>query len=210
MQPGIFDDDTDTDVEQGNLKDKKETKVVRWQETLQHQTLVKSKPTVKMPGSLTTPSPESSLGSSKFIHNKQSTTSTDKKSTLTRSNSGALSTPITAPKQPIARSMSVEQREMFISTLTTASDATVYVLPSVDIHGIHAAAVKLGFHARVVLSADENDPQGLLVLGRDEKAAHKLFKKVEMESKVPSGRLRVAAGGAVVGAVGAWAGLAFT
>jgi hypothetical protein len=58
---------------------------------------------------------------------------------------------------------------------------------------------------------DKSDPQGLLVLGHDEKAVQRLYEKVETESqKSPSGRLRAAAGGAVVGVVGAWAGLAFT
>jgi len=210
MQPGMFDDDTDESPR--DAKGETTTKVVRWQDTLRPTTPLKPKPIVKMPGSLTTPSPESSQGS-KFFLNKQQTLSADKFS-LDRSNNDTLPTQTNIPDdlpQPLARSMSFEQREMFISNLTTASDATVYVLPSADIHSIHAFATKLGFHARIAMSMDANDPQGFLVLGRDEKAVQKLFKKVEVESKkAPSSRFRVAAGGAVVGAVGAWAGLAFT
>lgn len=116
---------------------------------------------------------------------------------------------------PIVRSMSVEEREFFVSSLTRASDATVYVVPKADIAMVHASATKLGFHARAVLGEDDDrDMQGLLVLGRDEKAVQKLSNQVaEGDRKMTgrrSGKLRAAAGGAVVGAVGAWAGLAFS
>lgn len=110
--------------------------------------------------------------------------------------------------------MSLEQREDFVSSLKTASHATVYIVPSADVRTIQASAIKLGFHAKMIVSSDNKDLEALLVLGRDEKSVQTLFSKVEKESKKPSnasaGRLRVAAGGAVVGAVGAWAGLAFS
>jgi hypothetical protein len=199
MQPGMFDDDTGDDA--GAVKNKTKAKIVRWQETVQ-------RPVVKMPGTLTTPSPQTSQESLKTLPYKQETSPTPE---LGLSSIDVSSTPSSQRRQPLARSMSMEQRQAFVSNLTSSSHATIYVLPSSDIYSIHASAIKVGLHARVVQSMDKSDPQGLLVLGHDEKAVQRLYEKVETESqKSPSGRLRAAAGGAVVGVVGAWAGLAFT
>ena len=208
LQPGMFDDDTDDDA--GDAKGKKTTKIVQWQETVQLATpSKKSKPAVKMPGTLTTPSPETSRESLTTLPNKQETHPPDM-SALDSSNSVTSSTPSPHRSKPLVRSMSMEQREAFVSNLTNASGATIYVLPASDIHSIQASAIKFGLHARIVMSVDNDDPQGLLVLGQDEKAVHKLCKKVETASKkMPSSRMGAVAGGAVVGAVGAWAGLAF-
>ena len=208
MQPGMFDDDTDEDAE--DAKRKTQTKIVRWQETVHVPTPVKSKPRAKMPGTLRTPSPDSSRDSLKTLPDKQETPTMEVPA-LDTSSSDASQTPspqIPGPR-PVVRTMSMEQRDTFVSNLTSSSDATIYVLPSSDIHSIQASAIKLGLHARIVLSVDKNDPQGLLVLGQDEKAVQKLYKKVETESKKSASRVRAAAGGAVVGVVGAWAGLAF-
>lgn len=113
--------------------------------------------------------------------------------------------------QPLVRSMSLEERDIFVSSLTKASDATVYVVPSDEIHNIQASAIKLGFHTRIMVNKDKHDPQGLLVLGQDEAAVRQLYERVEVErKKVSPGRLGAVAGGAMVGVVGAWAGLAFT
>jgi len=207
LQPGMFDDDTDDGAR--DAKGKKTTKIVQWQETVQLATPFKSKRAVKMPCTLTTPSPESSRESLKPLPDKQGTSAPDI-SVLGPSNSEVSSTPSPRRSKPLVRSMSMEQREAFVSNLTDASDATIYVLPSSDIHSIHASAIKLGLHARIVMSVDNGD-QGLLVLGQDENAVHKMYKKVEIESKkTHSGRMSAVAGGAVVGAVGAWAGLAFS
>jgi hypothetical protein len=210
LEPGMFDDDN-TDDDAGNARGKTKAKIVRWQETVHLASPVKSKLFVKMPGTLTTPSPESSRESLMVLPNKKETPAPEP-SALGPSSSDASSNPSLHSPKPLVRTMSMEQRETFVSNLTSSSNATIYVLPSSDIHSIHVSAIKLGLHAHIVPSVDSNDPQGLLVLGQDEKAVQKLYKKVETESKnlkVPSGRMRAVAGGAVVGAVGAWAGLAF-
>jgi len=111
----------------------------------------------------------------------------------------------------------MEEREAFVKSLNEASDATVYVLPKADIHEVNATAVKLGFRTRIVMNEwDEGDLQALLVLARDEDSFEWLSEKIEKEDKAlrrgqqSTKAFRLVAGGAVIGAVGAWAGLAFS
>ncbi|KAG6807611.1 hypothetical protein H0H93_001366 [Arthromyces matolae] len=112
--------------------------------------------------------------------------------------------------QPLARSMSMEQRESFLSGLNTLSAATAHTIPREVIHSACFEAVKLGFHARIVVG-NTNDPEARLVLGRNEAAVKRLCDELESEQKNPQGgNFRAVAGGAVVGAVGAIAGLAFS
>ncbi|KAF8343732.1 hypothetical protein F5887DRAFT_1075608 [Amanita rubescens] len=115
-------------------------------------------------------------------------------------------------RRPLVRSMSMEEREAFVKSLNEASDATVYVLPKVDIHDVNATAVKLGFRTRIVMNErDEDDLQALLVLARDEERFEWLSEKIEKEDKAlrkgqqSTRTFGLVAGGAVIGAVGAWA-----
>lgn len=118
--------------------------------------------------------------------------------------------------RPLVRSMSMEEREAFVKSLNEASDATVYVLPKADIHDVNATAVKHGFRTRIVMNErDEDDLQALLVLARDEQSFEWLSEKIEKEDRaLRKGQQATRAfgfmGGAVIGAVGAWAGLAFS
>ncbi|GLB34181.1 hypothetical protein LshimejAT787_0110650 [Lyophyllum shimeji] len=207
LQPGMFDDDAKEDTSGAS---KATAKVIQWQEALLATPVKPKSARVKMPGSLTTPSPESSQVS---VCVEESGKSSAKAAPIVAEDStAAVDQPLsgaTRRPQPLVRSMSAEQREIFLSGLHNSSDATVYVVPRADIHDIHAEAIKLGFHARIVLGKDTNDPQGLIVLGRNETAVKRLYEQVEVERK-KSSRLRAAAGGAVVGAVGAFAGLAFS
>ena len=209
LQPGMFDNDTSEDEEGGG----KRKTVVRWQETiLATPTRSKGKnkifPRSPMPGTLTTPSPESSYQS---MH-----TSFQKQESPVRTTNASTSNP-----RPLARSMSAEQREIFIDELNHASKATVYVLPKADVPAVQQSAAKLQFHTRVVMNQDKHDLDGLLIVGRDEKAVQALVDKVELESKKQDvvqeghptrggGRLQAAAGGAVVGAMATFTGLAFS
>lgn len=102
----------------------------------------------------------------------------------------------------------MEQREEFLSVLNDKSNATIYTVPRDDIYDVQASAIKVGFHARVVLGKDTSDPQGLLIVGRDEAAVKRLHEQMEVKRK-QSTNFRAATAGAVVGAVGAFAGLAF-
>ncbi|KAG5654232.1 hypothetical protein H0H81_005919 [Sphagnurus paluster] len=202
LQPGMFDDDE----EDGSSSDTKiAARVVQWQQTIVASPVKPNPKRTKMPCSLSTPSPQSS----------QETVPADELDVPPApaddddNDAASPPTPSVRRPQPLVRSMSVQQRETFLSSLTSSSDATVYVVPRNDIHNIHAEAIKLGFHARIALGKDTSDPQGLVVLGRDEAAVKRLYSQVEIERK-KSSHFRAAAGGAVVGAVGAFAGLAFT
>lgn len=120
-------------------------------------------------------------------------------------------------RRPLVRSMSMEEREAFVRSLNDASDATVYVLPKADINDVHATAVKLGFRTRIVMNEkDTEDLQALLVLARDQETFEWLSQKIEKEDREATAMkhsrhtLSFMAGGAVIGAVGAWASLAFS
>ncbi|KAF5387994.1 hypothetical protein D9615_000727 [Tricholomella constricta] len=205
LQSGMFDDDAEDDA---NGTSKIAARVVRWQETLVNTPAKLKRKKIKMPGSLSTPSPDSSQGS--VPADKAATSPSAPAASAVAENDAAPSPPsLTRRPQPLARSMSVEERDVFLSSLNNSSDATVYVVPRDDIHNIHADAIKLGFHARIVLGKDTSDPQGLLVLAHNEAAVKRLYAQVESERE-KSSRFRAAASGAVVGAVGAFAGLAFS
>ncbi|KAF8659136.1 hypothetical protein AX16_001906 [Volvariella volvacea WC 439] len=137
-------------------------------------------------------------------------------------------TPVRTGPQPLTRSMSMEQREAFMHTLDRSSTAMVYVLPKADIPIITTSATQLGYYTRVALNPDDvNDPNGLLVIGRGEEAVIRLFEQVANRAGVGSGTpsspkpthgtsisggsaFRAVAGGAVIGAVGAFIGLAIS
>jgi hypothetical protein len=113
--------------------------------------------------------------------------------------------------------MSSQQRDIFMSRLADQSAATIHVIPKVDAEAIQSQAASLNFITHLVMSDDKNDPQALLVLGRDESSVKDLVRKVEEEnrrvvvnSKKGHPNLTAVAGAAVMGAVGTWAGLAFS
>ncbi|KAF8622151.1 hypothetical protein AX15_007269 [Amanita polypyramis BW_CC] len=123
--------------------------------------------------------------------------------------------------RPLIRSMSMEEREAFVGSLNQVSNATVYVLPKADIFEVQQAAAKVGFRSRVVMNEeDKSDLQALLVLARDDNSVKWLFGRIEKEDREAimakkqaqrSGHaISLVASGAVLGAVGAWAGLAFS
>ena len=234
LQPGIF-DDTDEDE---NLGDKgKVSKVVRWQETIatsspSPNTRLKLKTPARspMPGSLFPPTPESSFASTR-------TADVEEISVVIRQSNIAFANPSVADDAsastigqrpvPLARSMSVAQRETFMSKLNTEAKATLCVFDKTDIAAMFAKAVTLHKFVIQVMNDDKNDSQALLIVGQDEEAVHALLRQVEAENRrakaklkelhnpIPkpesrSSKLGMAAGGIVVGAVGAWAGLAFS
>ncbi|KAF8806239.1 hypothetical protein BYT27DRAFT_7141848 [Phlegmacium glaucopus] len=230
LQPGIF-DDTDED---DNLGDKgKISKVVRWKERIPISSTpntplkIKTPARSPMPGSLFPPTPESSFASTR-------TSDVEEISVIIRRSNIAVANPPVADDVsshststvqqralPLARSMSVLQREMFMSELKEAK-ATLCVFDKTDIAAMYAKAVACYKFVFQVMNNDKNDSQALLVVGQDEEAVYALLRQVEAENErakakvkeVPSPKqshnLGMAAGGIVVGAVGAWAGLAFS
>lgn len=233
LQPGIF-DDTD---EEDNLGEKaKVSKVVRWQETsfAAPNTPMKTKTPARspMPGSLFPPTPESSFASTRPSDVEEISV------IIRRSNIAVANPPVTDDASissastveqhvlPLARSMSASEREMFISELKPEPKATICVFDKADIAAMYAKSVARYKFVFQVMNDDKNDSQALLVVGQDEEAVHTLLRQVEAENerarakaklkeahKPKHGRssgLGMAAGGVVVGVVGAWAGLAFS
>lgn len=235
LQPGMF-DDTDEDDNFGNKG--KVSKVVRWQETIitshaSPNTPLKLKTPARspMPGSLFPPTPESSFMSTR-------TSDVEEISVVIRQSNIAFANPsvpddasahsastIEQRPLPLARSMSVSEREMFMSKLNTEAKATLCVFDKTDIAAMYAKAVTLHKFVVQVMNDDKNDSQALLIVGQDEEAVHALLRQVEAENRrakaklkeehipKPEGRsskIGMAASGVVVGAVGVWAGLAFS
>lgn len=221
MQPGMFDD---TEGEAGSKGPA--SKIVRWQETIPATPLaankaMKSKTPARspMPGTLIPPTPDSSFTSSHASTTKgeiisanlpEESASSDSSSTFTRR------------AQPLSRTMSAVERDIFITKLSDEAAATIYIVPKADVEVLVAQATTLKFISHVIMNDDENDPQALLILGRNERAVQALLQKVEKENDKAQhengslGRshrgstLKTAAGAAVIGAVGTWAGLAFS
>jgi hypothetical protein len=112
--------------------------------------------------------------------------------------------------------LSQDERNAFLNGLAEsahAPPASAFIIPMNEIYQIQRSAAKVGFHSRVV--AGDEDANGWLILGSDNRAVQLLFeefngqKKLRKQSRA-SGALRAAAGGAVVGAVATFTGLAFS
>ncbi|KAF5322004.1 hypothetical protein D9619_000692 [Psilocybe cf. subviscida] len=184
-----------------------------------------------MPGTLIPPTPEGSFVSpSKSACNPKLESPSQSEGDMTDPEdaeqeeplSGSMSTISTRRPQPLERTMSSLERNTFVAQLDSEAPATIHLVPKVDIATIAQRAMDLKFIVHQVMSDNDDDEQALLILGRDEKTVQSLVDKVETEnqkaaqSKQPQtpekGRsaLKTAAGAAVVGAVGAWVGLAFS
>lgn len=187
-------------------------------------------PGLIMPGTLIPPTPEGSFVTphTSIIKPKLESPSqseddmTDPEDAAQEPSTGSLSTTSTRRAQPLERTMSSMERNAFISQLDSEAPATIHLVPKVDIGTISQRAMDLNFVVHQVMSHNDDDEQALLILGRDEKTVQGLVDKVESENlkatqskyatNPEKGRsaLKTAAGAAVAGAVGAWAGLAFS
>lgn len=233
LQPGNL--NNNTDGEQPHDVEGPKSKVVRWQEALVQATpqkvpknrLFSRSP---MPGTLIPFTPDTSFASSQGTAKQELSHAPSLHESVSHV---SVIPPVPSPvpeeplhKKTIVRTMSIEQREDFIAKLAHAHAATIYVLPKEDIPSISSAASALDLHPCVMIKEDDPEAEGLLILGRNAASVQQLMHKVEeednkremkststnptTEGRRVSSTLRAAAGGAVVGAVGAWAGLAFS
>ena len=117
----------------------------------------------------------------------------------------------------LSRSMSFEQRSLFLQQLSHSSStapATLLSLPLADLDSVRSDAEKLGFHVRVLPCQEDN--YRWVVLGTEEEATDLLAKKFLEEEKRSArvkgqgSKLTAVAGGVVIGAVATWTGLAFS
>lgn len=116
----------------------------------------------------------------------------------------------------LRRSMSAEQRSLFLQRLVEESNkapATLISIPKADIQAVRQDAERAGFIVRI-LPGEAEDNQQWVMLGSDIQAVDLLGEKfVEEDRKVAkaqrSGGFGIAAGGALFGAVATWTGLAY-
>ncbi|KAH7887451.1 hypothetical protein F5I97DRAFT_828631 [Phlebopus sp. FC_14] len=167
----------------------------------------------RMPGTLVTPT--ASLTSTEPLSNQSIGGSVDMNKTIF-----LLPDPATKKPKPLVRSMSMEQRSVFLDSLERfigspgTAQATLILLTAADAEGVFEDAQRVGFIVRVLPHGGEEDRKWV-ALGTDERAVHLLsekFAEEEQKNKMAKGRgrFRAAAGGALIGAVATWTGLAFS
>lgn len=119
--------------------------------------------------------------------------------------------------EPLQRTMSIEQRLLFLERLSHSSEsapATLVSIPVDDVANVRRDAEKIGFIVRE-LSGGEQDGQRWIILGTDAHAVDLLEKRFGEEdwkrtNARRGGKLKAVAGGALLGAVATWTGLAFS
>ncbi|KAH6914713.1 hypothetical protein BKA70DRAFT_1557100 [Coprinopsis sp. MPI-PUGE-AT-0042] len=241
LRPGAFDDhEEDTEPEDSQVSSTptgKAARIIKWQETLRAATpkgktspggvrYPRSSPDSPMPGTLIVPNASFFQSHSSIDQDtKPSSTEVNYPTSPSSCPASLVPTPKKTRGKPLARSMSMEQREEFLARLGPVSSAVIHVLPKADIHTIADAARDLGFIASVATNENEEDEESLLILGRDEGEVAKLLGLVQRAEdtktrhasskdsateKPRSSAMKVAAGGVVAGAVGTWMGLAFS
>ncbi|KAJ3854926.1 hypothetical protein EV368DRAFT_35801 [Lentinula lateritia] len=168
-----------------------------------------------MPGTLVTPSPWSSFASIPE-ENKHGIVQTSSPSNASFSSTETISVEIVSPSsttapRPLARTMSMEERAGFIAHLEELSSAKAYVLSRADLTELRGRAPK-GLYTRFLM--DEEAGRNVLVVGRDELDTERLYQTLDAEKQqtmyaTRGVSMKSAAGGAVVGAVATFTGLAF-
>lgn len=240
VEEGVLDEDTEPEDNTGpaftvSPLETRPSKIIKWQGTMRVETTLnperkaglrrpKASPASPMPGTLYTPNSSffesNSTIQGSFKQEPEENTPRIMDDAVTRSHIAP--SPSHTPK-PLGRTMSMEQRDFFLSRVGHTSRAALHVLPKDILEEIVSGARGMGYVAEVVMNDDDDDSQALLVVGKDAFEVEKLWNRVSLagsreESLGPSttsteskpSRLGAVAGGAVVGAVGAWAGLAFT
>lgn len=219
---------------------------------------IKSGPQVLMPGTLIAPSWESSIGGlpdvAKSSEGRKKTPHVAKSSLgvqtsfkmleasegdsapspLSQSESSPSSPPISTSQRPLRRSDTQEQRQLFLSSISQTSPASIYIHNKQDIDEVQASAKAAKLHTRVIKN-DGSEEDVMIVIGSDLRAVEKLADELAKSTKgtAPttnnttnnfyitktstdgpspghSSTLKAVAGGAIVGAVGTWVGLAFS
>ena len=204
LQPGMMSNVNDEDEGATQL-------VYSWRETVDIFSKAdrRRKEGRLMPGTLASP------GSSFLPTEPASSQDAKHMSAISKANLDE-SFPRTNRAKPLAQSMSVEERRVFLDGLaeiSKAPPATVYTLPVGDLALIQQSASKLGFHTRaLLLSKKSEDEDGLLIIGKDSSAVDVVYERLSRDMKKGAGvrAINAVAGGAVVGAVVTFTGLAFS
>ncbi|KAG1806490.1 uncharacterized protein HD556DRAFT_1428601 [Suillus plorans] len=116
---------------------------------------------------------------------------------------------------PLARTMSADERSLFLDNLTQSSGvapAMLFSVPLIDLKAVQCDAEKLGFSVRVLPNGSSQEHRWV-ILAKEGGAAEFLQQRLteeEEKGRKKKGNLGVAAGGALVGAVATFTGLAFS
>jgi len=164
----------------------------------------------RMPCTLQTPTP--SLESTVPLSSQHSTELVDMNKTI------FLDPEPERKPRPLERTMSADERSLFLDNLTQSSGAApamLFSVPLVDLNTVQRDAEKLGFGVRVLPNGSSEEHRWV-ILAKEEGAAKFLEQRLTEEeekgrkAKGSTGRLGTAASGALVGAVATFAGLAFS
>lgn len=116
---------------------------------------------------------------------------------------------------PLARTMSADERSLFLDNLTQSSGAApamLFSVPLIDLKAVQYDAEKLGFSVRVLPNGSSREHRWV-ILAKEGDAAEFLEQRLteeEEKGRKVKGNFGVAAGGALVGAVATFTGLAFS
>lgn len=116
---------------------------------------------------------------------------------------------------PLVRTMSADERSLFLDNLTQSSGAApamLFSVPLIDLKSVQHDAEKLGFGVRVLPNGSSREHRWV-ILAKEGEAAEFLEKRLteeEEKGRKAKGNLGAAAGGALVGAVATFTGLAFS
>ncbi|KAI6127461.1 hypothetical protein EDD16DRAFT_287392 [Pisolithus croceorrhizus] len=119
--------------------------------------------------------------------------------------------------RPLQRTMSIEQRSLFLERLSHSSESAPATLVSIsdnEVASVRRDAEKIGFIVRELSGGGQNG-QKWIILGTDAHAVDLLEKRFGEENRKRTnaqrgGKLKAVAGGALLGAVATWTGLAFS
>lgn len=120
-------------------------------------------------------------------------------------------------RKPLVRTMSADERSLFLDNLTQSSGvapAMLFSVPLIDLKTVQRDAEKLGFNVRVLPNGSSQEHRWV-ILAKEEGAATFLETRLMEEeekgrkAKRGAGHLGAAASGALVGAVATFTGLAF-
>ncbi|KAF5392974.1 hypothetical protein D9757_001140 [Collybiopsis confluens] len=219
----------------GGREDVEANKGVHWKERIELlsvggtiSTREFEKGRAKMPGTLVTPwsSFNASLtgddrkmdlfgadGLSRPSYSSSSTSSTSTATSGGRDNT--ISVEVVSPSsstgsRPLARSMSMEERAGFIEHLEAISTAKAYVITDADAVQLQGWTPR-GLHSKILKVGDGSQGENVLVVGRDKEKTESLFRELNAGKQKAQGvGMKTAMGGAVIGAVATWTGLAFS
>ncbi|KAK7049763.1 hypothetical protein VNI00_005794 [Paramarasmius palmivorus] len=210
--------DTDDETVEGQ----KPGKTVHWDRSLGEEQISSNGKTTKekklripMPCSFHDPSPYSSTASLRL---EDASTAIDDKSAVAVSVSSQGSTTSvdsdSTPKaRALSRTMSMEERQSFLDQLNRLVTVQQYQLSNADAKDIRPPK---GLYTRLIPADEAHPEENILIVGQDETEVEKVYqtRKNEREANLRkdrrgSGGFRAVAGGALVGAVATFTGLAY-